>query len=268
MKNFSNDTYSKIDTYVSGTMTEAECIAFEEELHTRPGLAEEVEINRQMQLQYDDTSWSFAGKDSNNVTVRALETYLKSEEAQALSTKIREAEEHYEEQTARVRRRRFFYYAAASVAALFLAGNFFINSNGGNLYDDYKNWENIPSVTVRSNTSNLVSEGEALFKQQKYADAIIILNAYLEENPDLLHPQALAYLGASYAETDQYENAIHTFNQLQNSDALDSENAYWYKALTYVKQGDEEKAKTQLEAILSHPDHPYYKEAETLMEEL
>ncbi|MCB0374330.1 MAG: tetratricopeptide repeat protein [Sinomicrobium sp.] len=266
---FSNDTHEKIEAYLNDTMSIADRADFEKELNNNPELAEEVEINRQMLLNYDEYAWGFFPKNSRNPDARAVENYLNSEEARVLSDTISLAKDRYKAQNSSIRRKTFFYYAAASVVILLLAGNFFINvDTPESLYNDYRNWETLPSQVDRGKTTTTLSRGEQLFKQKKYAEAIAVFETYREEHGAALSPQTLMYLGASYIESGQYGKAMTTFDQLLNSNTLDSESAYWYKALTYLKQGDKEKAKLQLEFILLNPELPYFEKAQELMGKL
>ena len=261
--------YDKIENYLNDHMSAPDRAAFEEEIRKDPELAEEVEIHRQILLQYDEDSWAFAKKSSDNDDARALETYFKSGEAEDLSGAIQEAGDLYKSHNSRIRRRKFFYYAAASVALLLLAGNFFINRNTPeSLYADYANWDEIPSLTLRGENTNALAEGEQHFKQEKYEEAIEVFETYTEEHDATQNAQLLTYLGAAYLEAGQYENAINIFDTLQNANTLDSDKALWYKALTYLKQDDKEKVIQQLETLLSNPGHPYVKEAESLKSRL
>ena len=304
---FSEEIYKKIEAYVKETMSVAERRAFEKELQADPELAEEVEFYRKVRLQYGERSWYFAKKNRNHPEVKALKTYFKSEDARELSDKIRQVENRYKKSAVRIRRRKFFYYAAASIVVLVLAGYFFVSFNSmETLY--HSNYESsvLLHLMERSDTDWLTKEveayldtvdyatispneiineiekisdikptfcmvGEWLFKQEKYTEAIPFFLLYLKEDSTELRSKALKLLGFSYVETQQYEKAIRTFEDLLYDTAIQErirEKAYWYMALTYLKQGDKEKTRQQLKIVLSNPHHYYYDEAKDLEREL
>ncbi|MEM6831452.1 MAG: tetratricopeptide repeat protein, partial [Bacteroidota bacterium] len=85
-----------------------------------------------------------------------------------------------------------------------------------------------------------------------------------EEN----NPHILLYLGASYLEMNDFQQAQAVFEQLLTGDTLDSHKAYWYLALVYLKQGSVEKAKEQLLLVRQNPANYGYEQANALLEEL
>ena len=268
---FDEDIYKKIDAYVNDDMSVDERTEFEKEMSNDPELAEEVEVNEQMLLNYGDYAWGFIPKNSRNAEAKALENYFRSEEAIVLSGTIERARIRYKQKHASVRRRNFFYYAAASVVMLFLAGNIFFNQQESpeELADKYISWETLPSMTVRgTNKPPSLSKGQQLFNQEKYTEAIAVFETYREESINTMPTAALMYLGASYMEAGQYENAISTFDELWKRDVLDSDHGLWYKALAFLKQGKKDKAKPELGSILSDPEHPHFEKAQELMGEL
>ena len=68
-------------------------------------------------------------------------------------------------------------------------------------------------------------------------------------------------------ESGNLENAKTTFDQLIESDLLDASKGYWYKALLFLKKGEEQEAKVILEKIKSESLYNSLKAGE-LLEEL
>ncbi|MCB0707264.1 MAG: hypothetical protein KDC34_18230 [Saprospiraceae bacterium] len=101
-------------------------------------------------------------------------------------------------------------------------------------------------LTERSSDQDLRNLEEA-FNSGAYEKAIPLQEAYLIENPD--DNEGKLYLGISYLETGKAEDALAIFEALASGTSLYKEEGTWYKALTYLKMEQPEKAKSTLKEI-------------------
>ena len=70
-------------------------------------------------------------------------------------------------------------------------------------------------------------------------------------------------------ETGNLNGALKSFDEVLASGDFTFENdAQWYKALTYLKQGDAEKAKQALQPLISDQEADYHEEALALSKKL
>lgn len=125
------------------------------------------------------------------------------------------------------------------------------------LYGNYSEYSNLPSFVSRSNAEeNKLYEAETLFKSEQYKDALEIFQTNFGGSKD--EGSVFIYTGLSQLELKQYEQAESTFNKLIESDLLDAQKGYWYKALLYLKQDKVEEAKSILNQIVekSQYNHP------------
>lgn len=74
------------------------------------------------------------------------------------------------------------------------------------------------------------------------------------------------YLGLSYLKANQIQQALTTLKQVDQVALRPT--AQWYQALCYVQLNQPESAIRLLKAIVSQPDHPYYADAQPLLESL
>ena len=113
----------------------------------------------------------------------------------------------------------------------------------------------------------LKSEAAQSFKSQNYAAAVQQYLAILQQTPN--DPYVQLALGLSYMETDDLQNAEKAFAQIiQNEDILYLHQAKWYQALSFLKTGEVEKAKVNLEALAADPLVDFHEEAVELLGKL
>jgi tetratricopeptide (TPR) repeat protein len=101
---------------------------------------------------------------------------------------------------------------------------------------------NPKSSSVRILTSEMVlAEGIYKYKEQKYKQAISSFDILLNKYPDDLN--GLFYSGLCYYELKDYKKAIEYFNEVRNHNSrVFSEEALWYKALSFDADGYRDEA--------------------------
>ncbi|OED36966.1 hypothetical protein AB832_05390 [Flavobacteriaceae bacterium (ex Bugula neritina AB1)] len=243
----------EIEAYLTGEMTLEEQQLFEKKIAANPDIRKELELYQEMHTIFDDTNWELTDTASQHPKVKSYETFLKSQKGKVIADAIQNAEEGYLKQHPGNRIRQFIVYVG-SIAAIFIIGAFMFlqlhkNIDAKDLYAKHKNWQELPSLTLRDAHTDL-SEAEKLFKQQKYQDALAIFSKYQTENDTVLNPQVLLYIGVTQLELDRNEKAIESFKRLLHSSTLDASKADWYLALAYLKLEETEQAKKHLERLV------------------
>jgi len=260
----SDDILKQAEDYLDGKLSSDALKAFELLLNDNQELTDYVLVNKEMRVQYNDKDWSFVNEDSD---VKPLENYLKSTEAKALKETIKSVNDDFVKSRSSIKKN-YFSYIAIAASIVVLVGYFIFNSSPTSLeiYSEYNNWSNLPSLTSRSDSDNaLLVNGEKAFLDKDFEKAENYFSTYLK---DLNHPNALLYFGVSNMELGNHDKALNAFNQLIESNAIDSSKGYWYKALTYLKMDDRESVIETLNIILENGSNYNYTEAQELLEKL
>ncbi len=267
---FSEEIYIKIEQYLANEMTEKDRLSFEKEIANDAILAEEIEINKQLQQDFGETpSWVSLQVDKDET--KELESFFESDEAAILQQVMLEAQEAYkdEKEVPVFSLRKIAPYAIAASIALFI-GVFSLTrkDTAEGLYANYSGWKELPSLTSRAVDENkLLTQGEVYFLDKQYVEALKKFESYttLEKN---YVPVVSLYKGISYMEIGAYPKAMKEFDTLINSKLLDSSKGYWYKTLLLLKQGNKKKAIQVLHIITSNSDNYNYFEAQKILKEL
>ncbi|WP_130733830.1 tol-pal system YbgF family protein [Flavobacterium sp. J27] len=260
------DTFDLIDQYLKGTLSEAEKIAFENRMQEDQNLKEEVLIQKQLFASHD-----FNTKEVENdwytSELQLVKEKLKSDENKKLSDKIKRIGlEHTVPTlvTKKKRQPRFIYAIAATIAVTITTLMLFFNKTSlPNYYEKEVNWNELPSFTVKSDVETTISEGEKQFREKKYKQAIKSFETIAPN--DKWYPYALLYIGASYDQLNENENAIATFQKIaQLSDFMEHSKGYWYQLLLYLKTNDKANALEMKKIILENPSNYKYQETKEL----
>lgn len=269
---FDEHTYEMIAAYLNQRLSDPDRLAFEERIQNDADLAREVTINKEMYAQYGTDTSNEQQFPIDREKLHALQNHLRSEEIQELSQKIKAGKKKYDREntTAKKPILRYLYYAAAAIALVFLVNHFFMNTTVSpeELYAEYNNWEHLPSLTVRGDQEQDLAKGEALFIDKKYIQAIPLFTSYLSSHHERINPHVLTYLGIAYLESNTTDKALPIFDRLLKSDTIESDRAYWYIALTYLKQGNDKKAIANLKQLRNNPENYYFEKAGELLSQL
>jgi len=247
-------SYTLIDSYLKGELNGDVLKDFQRQLEASPELSQEVQLHRELYSHFNDESPDY---QIDNNKKKELEAYIESEKVKAFEAKLKVAKQNAEpnvsRQPAKIRSMRWIYAAAASILLL-IGGYFLVNQNTTlqphNLYVQVVH-EKL-STTEMGTTEATLQTIEKHFNQENYAEVLNLLPDFLDNLPktdknyyDLLRTKGIAEL-----ETNQYEKALQTFNNLANSDALIAPQGEWYIVLSYLKKGDTLKFKTALEEYI------------------
>ncbi len=265
-----NNLEKEIETYLNGEMTVDEQKIFEKKIESDPAAQKEFKIYKEMYTLYNDADWEISNNAAQNDKITAYEAFLKSEKGQSISKNIQKAEDAYFNSSSTKIKKIVLY--AGSIAALLVLGLFvFVQLNKDidtkSLYAEHKNWNDLPSLSLRNGVTSL-SEGEMLFRKKQYDTALTVFKSYVSKNATQSNPQVLLYIGVTQLELDQNEAAIKSFKKLMDSKTLDASKAYWYLSLAYLKINKVEEAKKQLQILSRNSQNYKYKEAKELLKKL
>jgi tetratricopeptide (TPR) repeat protein len=266
-----NDLEKEIQLYLYGEMTSGEKMIFEEKINSDPQLQKDINTYQEMYAMYNDTDWNTTASTTKNSKVIAYEAFLKSEKGRAIANSIKNTERTYFEEKSTSDIKKWILYAV-SVAAILIIGFFIVYQsssaiNGKSLYAEYKNWNTLPSLTLRDENTALAT-AEKFFRGQNYQEALDRFLEYQQTQSEDQNPQIILYIGIAQLELDQDETAIQTFEKLLHSNTLDASKANWYLALAYLKMNKIIKAKEKLQIIIDDSKNDQYEKAIDLFNSL
>ena len=259
-----------IERYLNNEMNQEEISTFLEKIDKDPKAKELLNLYQEMNTIYDQNDWQLTDKKTSNKKVQEYEEFLKSDKGKEVTNTIHNVEQSYFEEKPFKMKRILMYVGA--VAAIFIAGLFLVRqfnqeSDTKQLYVTYKNWDELPSLTLRDQNSD-AAKIEQKFRAENYKESLVLLNAYVLKSNQEVNPQMLMYIGVSQLELNQNTSAIDTFTKLLQSNTLDAPKAHWYLALCYLKNQDLEKAKNQLKLLIENPTNFKNNEARDLLGKL
>ncbi|MEO1260697.1 MAG: tetratricopeptide repeat protein [Bacteroidota bacterium] len=232
--------FDKIIAYVEGDMSSGERASFEKELAENNTLKKEFELFKQTDEAVDFMQYEHVRK-----TIKS-----------------------FEKPGSRIVP---FWRRPLAVAAsvlLVLAASFFIYStyqfSNNNLADRYYSPPNFSELRSNEITSeNVLLNASSYINQGKYSEASMLLLAVESTSPQYIDAKYM--LGHLHFSGGDIADAIDHFKIVQDSnDTRYAENAEWQLALCYLKTGDEQKCRQELEKILTDKSHAYYSDATSL----
>lgn len=232
--------FERIEAYQDGQMSPIERQQFETDL----------EINEQLKSEYD----AFIA------TTVALEWMV----AEDFS---KEQEDTQRNKFTLIKNKKSWIAIAASfLFLLFIGAGSFAKLNYSNetiVQDFYRspNWTN----TIRGQENETSrTKINLLLVNEDYQKLISYLEETQNDNSDYNYLLANAYL-----KNKQANKAITTFQEVILSSNKDTKaSAEWYLILSYLQNGDNEKAQNQLKFIIQNKHHPNYHKALELEEKL
>ena len=246
MKNQEN-VIEKIDRYLNGEMSASEKAAFEEQVHQDKELREEVA------MQHDIKIGIGKFEEANlNVKLQEKETMLRQsnqKNSRGKSGKI------------------FLWTALAAGFSLMLIAFIwlFITDSPQALYAEYyQPYPNVVSPIDRAQPSAVEENPFQLYETGRYADAIALFEKEVKEAPSLpVH----FYQGLSYLATRQTGLAIEQLEMVSETNHALASPAQWYLGLSYLRDGNQEKAKEVFHHLASG-NSDYQEKARSVLEEM
>lgn len=221
------------------------------------GTLNEEQLQALRELEAQDADWSLKVEEVKTLR-QDLESYLVKAELDKFH------EEAYPEKTPKTRKLPQWIYAVAASITLILVGwisfQFLFVESNEKLFTTY--YETDPGlITAMSGTDSYeFDRGMVDFKEGKYEEALALWQPLLEENPTgdtLLYFVAMANLELeNYSESQESLELI-----IKGNPSEFKQDAVWYLALLYLRNGQTEKAK----GLFSNSNKP---EAKEILEKL
>ncbi|MEO1052700.1 MAG: tetratricopeptide repeat protein [Bacteroidota bacterium] len=238
--------------YIEGSLTENERSDFEKRLMEEKELQELLNDMKTLTVGI-----AYAGRESARQKIAELEASFQ--------------EENEETKVIPIWQNRKFFAAAAVVAILLVSTFTIFNLNQSPSSEAlFQTYYEPYMILSGSGTRNTDSESAAndqdkaliAYEQQKYEEAIAILEPIQQDNEINKF-----YLSSAYLASGQAEKAIDGFQGVISSGGEYTRQAQWYLALSYVKLGDVEEAKSALSVIIESGS-AYSKKAKALFVQL
>lgn len=231
--------YTIIDQFLQGELPKDQHTAFHKRLATDKEFAKAYQFAQQMT------------------------NYLKARQKQpALEAKLNEwGDQYIKKETATSAKRikmsswKTGLAIAAAIALLLMVWNPF---DSGDLYSQYA--VHPPLALVEKNAaSTFAQQAEQAYTSKNYVGAYSALTNLLEIESE--NVQAQLALGISALETGKTSEAQAIFSKLAEGTSVLKSYGQWYLALSYIQQGENEKAKPILKGI--NNDEPSLKKKAT-----
>ncbi len=254
-----------VHDYLHNKLSAEEKSSFEDRLKGDPELAEDVAIQQELLGVLGESEWS-GEREFDGEEIGSLKSYFQSDESVQQANSIKKAAESYQRKM--IFRKRIRYSIAASFALLVVSAILFILFLQP-VTDDlntYYSWNELPTFVDRSVEGNQLTRMETHFKAGEFNEAYVVFQSITGNEKN--NADVFIYGGICLLELERYQEAMEIFDQLLQTDLLDKEKAYWYKALLYLRMEEQEMAKAQLELILSEEEQFFFEEASELMTKL
>tara|TARA_R110002111_G_scaffold69471_4_gene112460 strand:+ start:12545 stop:13321 length:777 start_codon:yes stop_codon:yes gene_type:complete len=234
-----------IDNYLKGLLTKNEEKSFLERLDSDTEFKENFKLEEELFNALDENSWSAI--EGSKAEVEDYKNFLQEDDLQNLKKTLIKTNSEFNTKVTGNKYHLFYYLAAASIVAL-LGFQFFFNQMVSNqeLYNEFVALNDLPSFVSRSDEVTQLTEAQQLFEEKNYKKALEVFNSFKEQDGALA-----IYKGIAQAELGNYNEAEKTFNTLINSNLLDAEKGYWYKALIFLKADRKLETIAVLETIIS-----------------
>ncbi|GJM35287.1 MAG: hypothetical protein DHS20C18_42880 [Saprospiraceae bacterium] len=236
-----------IEQYLTGDLSKEEKAAFENQMKVDQQLAEEVELIRNM---------------TGGIRLyghKKLKSELDIIHKKVITPK--------EKGRFRLLNSKWIFGVAASLAVLlvaYVAWQSKISPTAEQLYAEYHqayDW----TISKRGNTDEQLMKIHQLYQGRNY-EAFLQQTEQLQLDISKDPPLALA-MGQAYGAIGQTDQARNYF-KMAEANALFSEEALWYQALSYLKTGSISEAVNTLEVIKEQSSTSFAKKADQLLREL
>lgn len=255
----------KAENYLLGRMSSSEAAEFKKLLDDNKKLHEEF-------LVISDINKHFSGDMGivdipENESTKKMKTFIKSDDAAKIKNEIANARNNYKNQDTGWKS---YIKIAALLAFIILvsAGMYFLyNGSNENLYAAYYTPSDLPSVITRGSNEATLSKAVIAFRSEDYQKALELL----ESSESIRNSNDVAVLlhhGIMYLETGNFPGAIDKFNKVIDSDSIDRTKGHWFKALTYIRNKENKKAKLILQEISKNPDFFNHAKAKQLLQKM
>ncbi|CAM1374081.1 tetratricopeptide repeat protein [Tenacibaculum xiamenense] len=240
-----------IERYLKNELDNKERTVFEERLKKDSEFNEKVSFEKELFSSFNENEWNF--HHDNEEDVKDLESYFEKKEVKELQQNIKSSFESIKKKNSPKIKRLYYVLAVAASIALLLG--VFLNPfnpapNSNELFAHYSSQELPTFVNRGDNSLDELVKAENYYKEKDYAKASEIFNNALEKGK--ASANVYIYSGLSYIQLGEQKKSEEIFDSLINSDLIDAEKGYWYKALLYLKSNNAQEAKKELNYIVKN----------------
>jgi len=250
----------KLEAYLTGTMSEEERQDFEVFAEGSEECQELLKLHSEVDRVLFPTDEILA---TDSATKTKVLEYLNSDDAKEFGAILDRQKGSTRTVTKKQSPRIGQWIGAAAAIGLLLLSIAFWPSSQSKLFYEYAGYEDLPSMTQRS-TENDLSKIESEFKNENYESVLELIN---DVPVNEKHPNVFLYESLALAEKGQFDQAHNRIDEFIGSEFMDAEQGYYYKALLFVKQKENNKAKDILSDIVEQ-GMPFQQEASELLKRL
>lgn len=255
-----------IERYLRKEMTDDERTDFEKKIAQDSDLKEQIGIYKAL-YSIEDTNDEWFETEENTKLLEKEVALFRSKETVQFSENLKK----FRDSNTKKKKPVFHLRLLSTVAAIAIIAIFIFypkDVNLSSLYEEYHNWEELPSYISKGDTDkDTYKTLESLFLKKEY-QTIVSQTDIIDSSLFEIDQQASLFVGVSHVELNQYEEALKVFDLLIQSNSINAHKGYWYKALTYLKQGNKEKAIDILTIISNNASHYKHGTAKELLEKL
>jgi len=257
---FDEHTLKLMEDYLENRLSEEERHTFEKELELDSDFKKSFSVYKKMNGFYNEESWYLSKKD--DISLENIKSIYNETEFTVFANRL---EEFKQKRKLKLKRKILYITSiAAAMALLIISGNYFFTDSlsTSELYTTYYSENDLPSLTVQDDNENTLAKAEYLYRKQNYMEA---LKLFKQAEQDQYNPKLSIYLALSYSALNKYGDALMELDTLQQSSTIDSDKAYWFKALIYLKQDNREKSIEYLNRLTKDPTNFNYDKAKELL---
>lgn len=254
-----------IEKFINGTLVQQELAAFLKRMDDDADFKKKVLLEEELSASLNIQDWNFINDGS--LEAKEYQEIYRSDDIKQLKNVIQNVNSNYQEANKKISNK-WILYASAAVIALFISiAVFYPNQDPQDLYTQYIAETNLPSFISREDSNeNMLIRAQQLFENKEYEKALIIFNDELKIT-NSADGALYLYIGISQMELEAYAEAEKTFNTLISSNLIDAEKGKWFKSLLFLKMGQIEQSKSQLNEIIQNSTYNYQK-AKKLLKKL
>ena len=230
-----NEMQNMLYRYLEGKLDTEEQVWFEKKM------AEDSELRKEYELQ------------------KEIKEAISEEDVIDLRAKLKKitSEDYYNTKVKRQLWKKRILYAAAVFVIFVSAGSWFyfhqLRSSPEDLfskyYQPYDNIYSSRSIDQAFSEKKIITKGFHAYGNSEWKDAEAHFDVILKQNPK--QASLLFYAGIVKLERNKSKEAIELFNKvIEQKNPMFIEQAYWYTALIYLKNGDTQTARRYLEQII------------------
>jgi len=256
-----------IERYLSGDMTTQEKKKFLQEVKNDAALKEALELEDGLRkhLKGDFETAKLFQQSSYK---KELSNFISSPDGRFSKIKIKEAQDlYFKSKVSKTKWVRIITTSAAILMILFGLFYMFTQPSSENLYAQYYDPTDLPSFTQRTDKTNKLSAITQSFKDEQWLKTQEEIDVYLNSATQI-NPLVYIYQGLTSTEQGNLPDAISAYERLENAETIDASRAFWFKALTYLKFNNKEKATEVLQTITQDQNNYKYREAVILLNKL